>query len=312
MVDVAALPIGFRTTVVPLKRSMRTSLALAYCGMALMVVSAGAATRPQGPCDIYATAHTPCVAAHSTTRALYAAYAGPLYQVKREADGSTLDVGILIGGSADAARQDAFCAHSLCFINVIYDQSGKGNHLYQAPPGPNFPGPAKGGFDTQPIADMAPISIGGNKAYGVYIMPGMGFRNNGAAGIAIGDEPEGIYYVIDGTHYDNGCCFDYGNSSRNGRAVGTGTMETTYFGTSTAWGRGAGTGPWIMSDMEAGLFSGYDAKQNAADPSINALALRHRRSGRRRGESLGPPRRQRAKRRSYYLLQRRPPGLPNQ
>ena len=117
---------------------------------------------------------------------------------------------------------------------------------------------------------MAPITIGGHKAYGVYIMPGMGFRNNNATGIAINDEPEGIYYVIDGTHYDSGCCFDYGNSSTNGRAVGTGTMETTYFGTSTAWGSGNGPGPWIMSDMEAGLFSGYNAKQNAADPTIDS------------------------------------------
>jgi hypothetical protein len=117
---------------------------------------------------------------------------------------------------------------------------------------------------------MAPITIGGHKAYGVYIMPGMGFRNNNATGIAINDEPEGIYYVIDGAHYDSGCCFDYGNSSTNGRAVGTGTMETTYFGTSTAWGRGTGPGPWIMADMEAGLFSGYDAKQNIADPTIDS------------------------------------------
>src|SRR5215468_6332855 len=28
--------------------------------------------RPQGPCDIYAAAGAPCIAAHSTTRALYA------------------------------------------------------------------------------------------------------------------------------------------------------------------------------------------------------------------------------------------------
>ena len=35
-------------------------------------------------------------------------------------------------------------------------------------------------------------------------------------------------------------------------------------------GRGSGAGPWIMSDMEAGLFSGYDAKQNVADPSIES------------------------------------------
>lgn len=117
---------------------------------------------------------------------------------------------------------------------------------------------------------MAPITIGGHKAYGVFVIPGMGFRNNNAKDIAINDESEGIYYVIDGTHFDSGCCFDYGNSSTNGRAVGTGTMETAYFGTSTAWGRGDGPGPWIMSDMEAGLFSGHGAKQNIGDPTIDS------------------------------------------
>jgi len=45
-----------------------------------------ARTRPEGPCDIYAAAGTPCVAAHSTTRALYASYDGPLYQIKRQPD----------------------------------------------------------------------------------------------------------------------------------------------------------------------------------------------------------------------------------
>jgi hypothetical protein len=228
----------------------------------------GSASRPKGPCDIYAAANNPCVAAHSTTRALYASYKGPLYQVKRQSDGKTFDVG-LVGGYADAASQDTFCLNTLCVINLIYDQSGKGNHLYQAAPG-TFKGPAKGAFDTQPIADMAPITIHGHKAYGVYIMPGMGFRNNNASGVAINDEAEGIYYVIDGTHFDSGCCFDYGNSSTNGRAVGTGTMETTYFGTSTVWGRGKGNGPWIMSDMEAGLFSGRNAKLNEGSPSIDS------------------------------------------
>ena len=231
--------------------------------------------RPKGPCDIYTAAGDPCVAAHSTTRALYAAYSGPLYQVERTSDSRTLNIGVVessgsdAGGYADAAAQDAFCANSTCVINRIYDQSGKGNDLLQAGPG-TFKGPAKGAFDTQPLAAMAPITVSGHKAYGVFIMPGMGFRNNNANHIAIDDEPEGIYYVIDGTHYDSGCCFDYGNSSTNGRAVGTGTMETTYFGTSTAWGSGAGPGPWIMSDMEAGLFSGHEAKQNTSDPTVDS------------------------------------------
>lgn len=238
-------------------------------------VALAASARPSGPCDIYGKAGNQCVAAHSTVRALYATYNGPLYQVKRLVDGKTLDIGVVqpsgsdAGGYADARAQDAFCAKALCVIQKIYDQSGKGNDLLQAAPG-TFKGPAKGGFNTLPIADMAPITISGHKAYGVYIMPGMGFRNNNARGIAIGDEAEGIYYVIDGTHYDSGCCFDYGNSSTNGRAVGTGTMETVYFGTSTAWGKGSGRGPWIMSDMEAGLFSGHGPKENANDPTIDS------------------------------------------
>jgi non-reducing end alpha-L-arabinofuranosidase len=266
-------------TRIPRVLVLALALTLSHAASTMTAPIATVPSRAQGPCDIYDAAGTPCVAAHSTTRALYASYAGPLYQVRRESDGSTLDVGIVQrvaspspdpGGYADAGAQEAFCARTLCVITRIYDQSGKGNHLYQAPPGPSFPGPAKGGFDTQPIADMAPVTIGGHKVYGVYIMPGMGFRNNDASGIAIDDESEGIYYVVDGTHYDSGCCFDYGNSSTNGRAVGTGTMETTYFGTSTNWGRGAGPGPWIMADMEAGLFSGYDAKQNIGSPTIDA------------------------------------------
>ena len=40
--------------------------------------------RPEGPCDIYEAAGTPCVTAHSSTRALYASYDGPLYQVMRQ------------------------------------------------------------------------------------------------------------------------------------------------------------------------------------------------------------------------------------
>ena len=121
-------------------------------------------SRPEGPCDIYAAAKNPCVAAHSTTRALYASYNGPLYQVMRLSDGKKLDIGVVQpsegdpGGYADAAAQDAFCANTYCWITTIYDQSGKGNHLVQAPRG-GFSGPAMGGFNNIPIADMAPITL---------------------------------------------------------------------------------------------------------------------------------------------------------
>ena len=88
----------------------------------LLLVAAAA----EGPCDIYDAAPegTPCVAAHSTVRALYAAYDGPLYQVKRFTDNRTKDVApISAGGLADSASQDAFCGAAHCVIWRIYDQS---------------------------------------------------------------------------------------------------------------------------------------------------------------------------------------------
>jgi hypothetical protein len=36
-------------------------------------------------------------------------------------------------------------------------------------------------------------------------------------------------------------------------------MEAVDFGNSTGWGRGVGTGPWIMTDLENGLFAGQSA-----------------------------------------------------
>lgn len=63
-----------------------------------------------GPCDIYASGGTPCVAAHSTVRALYGAYSGSLYHVRRSSDGATTNIGVLTaGGVANAAAQDSFC-----------------------------------------------------------------------------------------------------------------------------------------------------------------------------------------------------------
>jgi hypothetical protein len=242
-------------------------------GLALMASSADLMTaaqttasrtapaRPQGPCDIYATAGAPCVAAHSTTRALYAGYNGPLYQVLRQSDGRMLDVGLVPatatpapdpGGYANAAAQDAFCAHTVCWITKIYDQSPRHNDLVQAPRG-GFSGPAMGGFNNLPIADMAPITIMGHKAYGVFIAPGMGLRQNDAKGTAVDDQAEGQYWVINGHHYNSGCCFDYGNAETDSRDDGNGTMETTYYGNATAWYHGNPPGPWIMTDQENNL-----------------------------------------------------------
>ncbi|KAJ7896957.1 alpha-L-arabinofuranosidase [Mycena leptocephala] len=190
-----------------------------------------------GPCDIYASGGTPCVAAHSTTRALFSAYTGSLYQVKRGSDGATTNIAPLsAGGVANAAAQDSFCASTTCVITIIYDQTGRSNHLTQAPPGGRRPRLA--------AADGAPVTLNGQKAYGVFISPGSGYRNDATNGIAVGDAAEGMYAVLDGTHFNGGCCFDYGNAEVSADDTGNGHMEAIYFGTGTGFGTGAGSGPW--------------------------------------------------------------------
>jgi len=229
--------------------------------MVIMVAGTGcnvSSARPEGPCDIYAAAGTPCVAAHSSTRALYASYNGPLYQVMRQSDGKTLDIGIVKGGKgnpggyADAAAQDKFCANTYCWITILYDQSGKGNHLTQAPRG-GFSGPSMGGFNNIPVADMAPVTIMEHKVYGIFIEPGMGLRDDDPVGTAVDDQAEGQYWVVNGHHYNSGCCYDYGNAEIDSRDDGDGTMETTYYGNATAWYHGQAPGPWIMTDQENNL-----------------------------------------------------------
>jgi len=232
-------------------------------GAALTTNSAQAAS--QGPCDIYAAGGTPCVAAHSTTRALYGSYSGSLYQVRRSSDNATLNIGpVSAGGVANAAAQDSFCSGTTCLITVIYDQSGHGNNLTQAPAGG-----AAGGPDNLANATAAPTTLNGSKVYGVYVATGTGYRDDSTSGIATGDQPEGEYAIFDGTHYNGGCCFDYGNAETSNNDTGNGHMEAIYFGNIKVWGYGTGNGPWIMADMENGLYSGVNAGYNANDPTIN-------------------------------------------
>ncbi|KAI1179581.1 fungal alpha-L-arabinofuranosidase [Nemania sp. FL0916] len=238
-------------------------------GLLALSLAATSSLVAAGPCDIYSSGGTPCIAAHSTTRALYSAFSGSLYQVKRGSDNTTKAIApVSAGGVANAATQDSFCSGTTCLITIIYDQSGRGNHLTQAPPG-GFNGPEPGGYDNLASATGAPVTLNGQKAYGVFVSPGTGYRNNKASGTATGDAAEGMYAVLDGTHYNGGCCFDYGNAETNSRDTGNGHMEAIYFGDNTVWGTGSGSGPWVMADLENGLFSGANTGNNGGDPSVS-------------------------------------------
>ncbi|KAJ9457852.1 putative alpha-L-arabinofuranosidase B [Diplonema papillatum] len=226
----------------------------------LLLAAAGAAA---GPCDLYVAGGTPCVAAHSLVRALYDVYGGPLYQVQRSSDNMTIDIPLLApGGFANSAVQDAFCVATDCEVTRIYDQSPSGNHLGKAPGGGNAPLPDKG-----VNASKHRITVGGHPVYGAYFEGKMGYRNDTTTGVATGDDPETLYAVFDGNVYNNHCCFDYGNAETDNNDHGAGTMEAIYWGNCTGWSHGAGTGPWVMADLENGLWAG-NTSLNTGSPSI--------------------------------------------
>jgi hypothetical protein len=140
------------------------------------------------PCDIYAKAGTPCVAAQSTTRALFAGYTGSLYQITRASDKTTLDIGLLAqGGYANAAAQDNFCINTTCLITRIYDQTSRRNDLTIEAAG------GAGVADVGSPANALPVTAGGNQVYGLLISAGMGYRNNATSGVAVNGQPEGMY-----------------------------------------------------------------------------------------------------------------------
>ena len=222
-------------------------------------------TAAEGPCDITGKAGNPCVAAHSTVRALYGAYDGGLYIVQKNRTQETKVINVLTpGGYADKAAHDKFCSPKMdCVILSIFDQSPMKNHLTQ-----------RHGLVN---ASRHPIIVGdGVGVYGLWFDPGYGYHVDDTRGIATGNEPQSIYAVMSGSRHTGadaahkGCCFDYGNSESKAAgnvSDGAGAMEAIYFG-NTHWMQNAGDntttgpdgklldGPWIGADLEAGMYYG--------------------------------------------------------
>ena len=243
-----------------------------------------------GPCDIFATGNAPCVAAHSTVRLLLSTYSGPLYQVRRASDSKTQDIAFLAQiGVADAASQDTFCTGTTCTISIIYDQSGKGNHLKRSQGGAQVCQHQ----DLEAVASVLPLTLGGHQVYGIKVVSdnngactpptggeGTGYRLDKTTGVAIGDQPETEYIVTSGdyqSYQNSGCCFDYGNVETNDMDDGAATMEAVYFGGGAGWGHGGGNGPWVMADMENGIFPGststYSGNTSVPYPYVTAVLI---------------------------------------
>ena len=314
-----------------------------------------------GPCNILASAGNPCVAAHSTVRALYSEYAGPLYTVQRHISSNcsggaflentdwhgdneqtqlsvrnieeccaacaaqsgcnhfslthssmqcylkrgnrtpvpqvnvtagyctkgpteAMNISVLeAGGFADIAAHEKFCPTGDCVISVVFDQSIEGNHLRQRI--------SDGVVHSMVNASLHKISVGGGTnhtrgtaahVYGMWFEQGDGYHIDVTRGVAIGNEPESMYAVMSGTHFNDKCCFDYGNSENTVTADGdynAGAMEAIYFGNAHWKGNTAlGSGPWVGADLEAGMYYGGGAQtvvNNASRPLTSDFVSLH-------------------------------------
>lgn len=246
----------------------------------------GGSVGAEGPCDIYNEAGNECVAAYSTVRRLLSTYTGPLYQVRSGSSpyniggqtvtnhatatspkngtvipyalspeaGELHDIPQTAEGFADKAAQDAVCMDTVCTVAKLYDQSGHENHITVAKGGRNDGGNYAALDDFETIADKGPIKVAGRDVYSLYMEARQGYRQTAPGdGMAIGDEPQGIYMLADGTRTGAACCWDFGNVIPDPKTYAE--MNTLFLGVAY-WGRGAGNGPWYGADFEAGVWMG--------------------------------------------------------
>jgi hypothetical protein len=266
----------------------------------------------QGPCDIYGAAGQPCVAAYSTIRRLLSTYTGPLYQIRVGSSqfnigglvvtnpaqaqlpnpnqggaripyttapqpGELVDIPQTADGFADPTIQRERCPlGTTCTVSLIYDQSGRGNHMPVAKGGQNAGGIYAELDDFETVMDeRAALTVGGHPVYSLFMQARQGYRlTTPGNGVPVEQEAQGIYMLADGTRAGNACCWDFGNVTPNPRQFSE--MNTLFFGEGY-WGDGNGAAPWFGADFEAGVWMGGSVEgqpgwgqlYNAGDPRNN-------------------------------------------
>ena len=87
--------------------------------------------------------------------------------------------------------------HHICQkIVQVFDQSPMKNHL--------------GARHKLVNASEHKVTVGAanTPVYGMWFDPGYGYHVDKTKGVALGNEPESIYAVMSGDHYNGHCCFE--------------------------------------------------------------------------------------------------------
>jgi non-reducing end alpha-L-arabinofuranosidase len=253
----------------------------------------------QGPCDIYGAAGQPCVAAYSTVRRLLSTYTGPLYQLRVGSSafnigglrvtnpdvnatqagnsqttpepGELIDIPQTADGFADPTLQQQRCPlGTTCTVSLLYDQSGRGNHMPVAKGGQSAGGVFAALDDFETVMDArAALTVGGHPVYSLLMQPRQGYRLTAAGdGVPVEQEPQGIYMLADGTRAGTACCWDFGNVTPNPTQFSE--MNTLFFG-EAFWGDGNGVPPWFGADFEGGVWMGGSVEGQPGWGELNAI-----------------------------------------
>jgi len=128
-------------------------------------------------------------------------------------------------------------------------------------------------------ATKDPITVGGQRAYGLFMDQGIAYWHDGSrSGMPLGAAPQGIYMVATGVYKGGGhtgsiCCFDYGNGETSRMYVAGPSMDALNFSTIQTWQMGAGSGPWVLADLEGGLYSSGTNNMDV-NPNVPSMPFR--------------------------------------
>ncbi len=225
------------------------------------------------PGDVAKAAGTPFVAAHAMTRALFAAYTGPLFKALRVSDKQEKDIGIVAStGLVDLAALSTFCSGTTCKVTTLYDQSGNGNDMWRADdPNTNQPGTKKPcdlmDIDYWQMSDgtKVPVVV---ETGDMWKSVSQCLRNRDKTkNMPTGSKPQTEYAIFHAKFLNNNCCFNYGNTNNAIAYSGPGTLTALNFSKITFWSKGTGNGPWPMVDLETGVYAGNTGKCGSGIPS---------------------------------------------
>jgi len=203
------------------------------------------------------------VAAHSMTRAMFAAYTGPLFKALRVSDNQEKDIGTVAGsGLVDTSALNTFCSGTSCKVTTLYDQAGNGNDMWRADSlSSNQPGTPKIchllDIVYWQMTDGTKIPIAMEPVQKASDDLGACLRNRDKTkNMPLGASAETQYGVFHKQYVNGGCCFNYGNTGNAVHYTGPGTLSSLNFSKENWWSEGQGSGPWVMVDWEAGVYAG--------------------------------------------------------